>query len=369
MKNLLFSVFFLMLSSALWAFQPEMKTITLNDGEKVLTRLCLPEGPVKTIVFAIHGTGPNTYLNKRSGFNFYDVMAEGFCSQGVAFFSYNRRGVEVGDTAPRFDRIDSTKYAKYSPSTEAEDVERMVHVLKKDKRFKDCRIILYGMSEGTIIASMVAERKKVKVDALFLHGYANENMYDIIRWQNSGEGVLIMVNSIFDKDGDKSVSREEYESSDKVVAAYRKYLFQDLPFDTVDIVKDGRIDIKDIAPARLAFHDTLMQHITAKDDAWISNHYFRITTAWCRECFALEANKTRLVRVNIPIHIFHGTTDAHVPIEGVYDLASRFKVCGKDNLTLHIFENHNHDLNFQDWLTQKKYSAGLKELFECAGKY
>ena len=38
-------------------------------------------------------------------------------------------------------------------------------------------------------------------------------------------------------------------------------------------------------------------------------------------------------------------------------------------LTLHIFENHNHDLNFQDWLTQKKYSAGLKELFECAGKY
>ena len=44
MKNLLFSVFFLMLSSALWAFQPEMKTITLNDGEKVLTRLCLPEG-------------------------------------------------------------------------------------------------------------------------------------------------------------------------------------------------------------------------------------------------------------------------------------------------------------------------------------
>jgi len=86
-------------------------------------------------------------------------MAEGFCSQGVAFFSYNRRGVEVGDTAPRFDRIDSAKYAKYSPSTEAEDVERMVHVLKKDKRFKDCRIILYGMSEGTIIASMVAERK------------------------------------------------------------------------------------------------------------------------------------------------------------------------------------------------------------------
>ena len=65
-----------------------------------------------------------------------------------------------------------------------------------------------------------------------------------------------MVNSIFDKDGDKSVSREEYESSDKVVAAYRKYLFQDLPFDTVDIVKDGRIDIKDIAPARLAFNAT-----------------------------------------------------------------------------------------------------------------
>lgn len=57
MKNLLFSVFFLMISSALWAFQPEMKTITLNDGEKVLTRLCLPEGPVKQSCLPFTGQG------------------------------------------------------------------------------------------------------------------------------------------------------------------------------------------------------------------------------------------------------------------------------------------------------------------------
>lgn len=35
-----------------------------------------------------------------------------------------------------------------------------------------------------------------------LHGYANENMYDIIEWQNTGAGVMIMINQIFDKNSD-----------------------------------------------------------------------------------------------------------------------------------------------------------------------
>lgn len=59
-----------------------------------------------------------------------------------------------------------------TPHTEAEDIEITVTFLKEDKRFNHCKIILHDISEGTIIASMVAERKRVKIDALLLHGYA-----------------------------------------------------------------------------------------------------------------------------------------------------------------------------------------------------
>jgi pimeloyl-ACP methyl ester carboxylesterase len=366
-QKILFSILFGLWIEPAMAFISEINTVTLSDGEKITTRLCLPEDMVKTIVVAIHGTGPNTYLNKRQGFVYYDVLAEGFCKQGVAFFSYNRRGVDTGDTPPMFDRVDSVKYARYLPYTEAEDIETMVSFLKKDGRFKDCKIILYGISEGTIIASMVADREEVKVDALFLHGYAHENMFDIIKWQNLGDGVMIMINAVFDKNNDRAVDKEEYGSDDPTASSYRTYLFKNVEFDLMDVVKDSVIDIKDIRQMRAPFHDALIAKITENDGSWIWQNYFRITVGWLKEHFAVEPNKTRLLRVNIPIHIFHGTDDASVPVESVYDLETRFQVCGKSNLTVHIFDKHNHGLNFQSWMTNKQYSEGLQKIFDTAG--
>lgn len=76
----------------LHAFTSEIINIKLNDGEVVTTRLCLPEqGETDRIVIAVHGTGPFTYLTQRDGFNYYDVLAEGFCDKGAGFFTYNRR--------------------------------------------------------------------------------------------------------------------------------------------------------------------------------------------------------------------------------------------------------------------------------------
>jgi len=351
------------------AFTSEIKTITLSDGEVITVRLCLPEeGQINTIVIGIHGTGPNTYLTKRQGFNFYDILANGFCEKGVGFFTYNRRGVELGETAPWFDKVDSLKHTKYLPHIEAADIETMITYLRNDERFKNCKIILYGMSEGTIIASMVAERKNVKIDALFLHGYAHDNMYDIIKWQNTGEGVMLMINSIFDKNGDKAVDREEYEFEDKTIAAYRSALFQNLPFDDIDIVKDGVIDIKDIRAMREPFHELLITKIIENDESWIWNSYFRITIAWIREHFALEPNKTRLLRIDTPIYVFHGTEDASVPVESVYDLEIRFKANNKSNLKIFVFDKHNHDLNVQDWLIKKEYSEGLQKIFDISAE-
>lgn len=345
----------------------EIKTIKLSDGEETTVRLCLPkDGQVNTIVVAVHGTGPHTYLVKRQGFNFYDVLADGFCGKGVGFFTYNRRGVDLSEKAPWFDKVDSTKYTKYLPYTEAVDIETMIAFLKNDKRFKNCKIILYGLSEGSIIASIVAERKKVKIDALFLHGYVHENMFDVIKWQITGEAFMILINSIFDKNEDKVIDREEYESDDPTISSYRDYLFQNQPFDSIDVVKDNIIDIKDIRTLREPFLEFLMTKISENEENWIWNHYVRVTIGWFREHFALEPNKTRLLRVDVPIYVFHGQEDANVPAESVYDLEVRFKTCNKPNLKTFVFDKHNHDLNFEDWLKTKECPEGLKKIFETS---
>lgn len=349
-----------------FAFTPEIKTILLSDGEVIEARLCLPENVVETIVFCISGTGPMTYLTKRATFNFFDELANGFCNEGMALFTYNRRGCDTGDAPPLFVEVDSAKYEKYTRLQEAEDVETMISFLRKDPRFTGCKVLLYGLSEGTIIASLVADRKLADVDALLLHGYAHENMYDIIRWQDEGHGIMKMANSIFDKDEDNGIGKEEYEAEEELIVQYRAYLFHDMPFDSLDVVKDGFIDINDIAKMRMPFHGELMKRVTNNDWFWIRNNYFNITPQWFKSHFELEANKTRLLRLSIPIHVFHGIEDANVPVEGGYDLQERFKICNKRNLTIHVLGKHDHALNFEDWLIRKKWSEGFRQLFGVA---
>ena len=111
-----------------------------------------------------------------------------------------------------------------------------------------------------------------------------------------------------------------------------------------------------------------MSKIAENNGNWIWNNYFRVSVNWFKKHFALEPNKTRLLRVDTPIYIFHGKDDANVPAESVYDLENRFKICGKTNLKTFLYDHHNHDLNFQDWFTTKVYSEGMQKIFDTAAE-
>jgi len=347
-------------------------SIKLNDGESIVGRLSMPEGSanVPTVVVFIPGTGPNTYLNKRKignkEFNYYDLFEAEFLKRGIGFFTYNRRGVEIGDKPPYYDKIDSAKYAKYTPKQEVLDVESILSDLRKVDRLKDTRIALLGASEGTIIAAMVADRMVEKVDDLLLFGYANDNMFDIIKWQFSGVTSIMNLKKYFDTNKDNVFSRAEYESKDTIATLGRVRVLNNLPFDTLDMVKDGILDYKDFGARNKPFYEYLLKMIDEGNDTWIWKNYFRITSLWLKEHFKLEANKTRLLNIDIPIYIFQGVEDANASVEGVYDIQSRFKNANKTNLKCFIFEGHNHDLNYLDWPFKQQISEGLNAIFNTS---
>lgn len=369
MKHLVTLVLVVSFSVSLCA--SEILKIKLFDGEVLTGKLDLPSdtASVKRLVIYVHGTGPGTYLDHRkmrSGeFNYFDLFADEFTKRGTAFFAYNKRGVEIGDTPPYYDKVDREKYKKCLPSIEVKDIASVIQFLKLDKRLKKAKVILLGWSEGTIVASLVAEKNK-SVDALLLAGYANDNLFEVIKWQNSGESSMRAIGKYFDTNNDHAISREEYESSDKVPAKMRAALFKDAPFEQLDANKDNRITAEDFGILNRVRYNMILNAVEKQDDDWIWNNYFRITTAWLKEHFELEPNKTRLLRSNIPIYIFHGEDDINVPVEGVYDLQERFAKNHKSNLQCFIFKDHDHDLNYLDWPTKKTISDGIKKIFEIS---
>ncbi len=365
-------VLFILSVCSVYTYSSEIMNIRLSDGETIKAKIDLPENgsEVPLIVIFVPGTGPNTYLNKRKfgniEFNYYDLFATEFNKRGIGFLAYNRRGVEVGDQPPYFDTIDSVKYAKYSPLREVFDIESVISNLKKDTRFKQSKIVLLGASEGTIIASVVADRKVERIDGLLLFGYGNDNLYDIIKWQLSGTASIINLRKYFDANQDNAFSREEYESKDSIAVLARAKILNNATFESLNIEKDSVIDYKDFAPKTTPFFEYLIKMIDTGNDTWIWKNYFRVTSSWLKAHFQLEANKTRLLRINIPIFIFHGVDDANVPVEGVYDIQSRFRNANKTNLQCYTFDGHDHDLNYLAWPYKNQIPEGLNSIFNAA---
>ena len=81
--------------------------------------------------------------------------------------------------------------------------------------------------------------------------------------------------------------------------------------------------------------------------------------------FQVEANKTRMLRLDLPIYILQGTEDASTPVEGAMDIKERFEYMGKNNLSVQTFDGHDHDLNYTHWLKTGELSKGMKAIFDA----
>jgi esterase/lipase len=111
----------------------------------------------------------------------------------------------------------------------------------------------------------------------------------------------------------------------------------------------------------------VLDAFSEKDDEWIWNNYCQVTSEWFDGHAQLEANKDRLLNLNIPVNIFHGVYDQNVPLQGVYDIYDSYRAKGKTNLKAFIFDQHDHDLNYILYPMKNEISDGLTRIFdECA---
>ncbi len=347
----------------------EFMSFTAFDGYTLEGKLNLPanSSEIRKLVIFVNGSGPNTYNNRRTlgdeEFNYFDVFAEQLNQEGIAFLRTNTRGVSIGNTPPMFDQIEEEAYKTYTPQNVVQDHETIIASLKQDPRFEHTKIYLLGWSEGTMIAPAVAARGNVPVDGLLLAGYCNQTMDEILAWQNSGESSMIFYRQYFDYNEDGIVNQAEYEED-----RYQLKEYLGATFEEIDQNQNGEIDAPDFEVMLRPFKTALYEAIDNRDDAWLKDNYsVRLTSNWFLAHRDFTPNRVTLPSLNLPVHIFHGTYDANVPVQQVYDIEKTFRELGKTNLTTHVYQKADHDLNYTNYLTTGELPEGFADIFEtCA---
>lgn len=344
----------------------EALTIPSFDAYPLQGRLYLPsDQSPRALVIYVNGSGPNTNQNTRqlsadATFSYFDLVASGFNEVGAAFLSYSTRGVTASDTPPFYHTIDPQAYQTYLPEHSVQDVAAIVRALRTDSRLHDCPIYLLGWSEGTMIAPKVAQL--VPVDGLLLAGYVNGTMQQVLDWQQTGGSSMVTYCLYFDADGDGRVSQAEYENDRYGV---RPALGLDqVVFSELDADGDGQLTASDfaalLAPSRQALYDA----IARSDDAWLTENYpVRLTSAWFHAHSHFTPNRDMLTELDLPIVIFQGQADANVPVQDTLDIQAQFAALGKDNLTVHLYPNADHDLNFASYLSTGVWPQAWCDLF------
>jgi pimeloyl-ACP methyl ester carboxylesterase len=345
----------------------EVVRIPSFDGETIEGRLDIPSlGFKNTIVIDIPSSGPQTYENMRrvgrnTIFKYHNFYRDEFSRRGIAYFSYSTR-YTLPDPAnpPNYDKVEKEKFFSYTPSVKLKDLEEIVRFLKKDARLASSRFILLGFSEGAIIAAMLAEGRRVPVDALFLAGTPTDNAYETIRWQLSGKSSMINFRKFFDSNKDRVIQKAEYEEADpRAIARAGGKSFSELDRNADSVLTEE--DFRLILAPQLG---QILAAVEKGDNEWIWNSFFRVGTPWIKEHRTLEPNKARIMKLELPVYLFHGSDDANCPVEGIMQIQKEAQEKNKRNIRVFIFPGHDHTLEFLGWVVTKSLPDGLKALFQ-----
>jgi pimeloyl-ACP methyl ester carboxylesterase len=302
-------------------------------------------------------------------------MFEGFSNElskrGIAYFMHSQRGIHVNDNPPLFFDMNVEEYLTYLPLNSVEDILHVIDELKKDKRLKNSKVYLLGISEGTIISTLFAEKYPDKVDALFLWGYVNINLRDTVIWQLSGGSFVPLFKEYFETDDAGRISKEAFESGQKEVLTGLG--LGDDAFEVCDANHDGYIDEEEmvaLGKSLIGFDsETILTAIEKRDDGWLLDDSNlagqKFTSGWFLQHLALRSNMEILPELNLPIHIFHGTLDMNCDVQGVYDVYKRVQEFGKTNLNINVFKGYDHGLGVAGYLVTGEMPESLKAIFDA----
>jgi len=340
---------------------------TSHDGYPMRGKLTVPNSarPYPVVVYVQAAEGMTVDMKRplpNGTFNYFDLYREKLPEIGVGFFSYEGRGVTMGDTPPRYETIDRTVYNTSTLDNKVRDVLSAVSVVLKQKGVDSTKVFLMGASEGTLLAAEAAARAPDQVrGGLVLYAVLSSTLKDMLKFQ-AADGPFLVINSVFDADKDGKTSKAEYDADAR---KNRALGLQATTFETLDADRDGSFTQADFRTLRKPLVDAIAADNFDSISAWLKQTaVVDLPTGWLKDHFAHPSMWSFLSQLQIPVGLFHGTADNLAPVDGTRNLEAQAKRAGKSNLEFHYFEGLDHSLGVGAWFTRRTLPEGHQAIFE-----
>ena len=345
---------------------------TATDGTALEAKLSVPAGAVGPVpvMFHLDGSGPRNYdqaIQYRDAdgrlrvYRYYDFYAHELARRGLAFFRMSKRGCAVDATGRPV--VDRSIFSKTTPSVLIDDYEQGLEVLRRRKEIDASRIVLSGASEGTRLAPQLAFRSRAGVIGLVLLGYEADNAHDTIVWQNTVGPWRTIVKLIPEAAGG-SLTKADYDAAVK----RNPSLASQLSFERADANGDSVITPDEVSRLTRPRLDAILKAVEEHNDDYLWQNLLKLSSAGLLEDWHGEPTTDRLVRLEIPVGIFHGELDGATRVEGAHEAEEAFRKAGKSNLVVHIYPAHDHDLNLTVQAAQNGGPVPFKDAFTFAAE-
>lgn len=331
---------------------------TAHDQVTMFGRLVLPKtGRPRAIVVAVQTAEGATVdmkrpLGKGKTFNYYDVYRKHLTDKNIGFFSYEGRGIRMGDKPPRYETIDRAIYDTSTLDNKVRDVVTAIQTIRKQEGLQETPILLLGASEGTLIAAEAASRAPESVAGLVLYGVLATNLRQNFRYIMSG-GEYLRYRS-FDTDKDGRITKEEWTAKIKNV-----------DFTKADLNKDGVFTVADIEVATKKYIDAIDNDDYAVLQAWAkTSAAVAVPKDWFKDHFTHADNWQFLSKLDIPVGCFHGGLDRMTPIGAVKELEAKAKAAKLTKMEFHYFDELDHSLGVGKYFVNGQLPEGHQAIFE-----
>ena len=322
-----------------------------TDGTPLEAKLSLPAdatGPVP-VVFFLHGAGPRNYNHAVSAsrdtdgqirvVNYYDYYAREQAKRGIAFFRMSKRGCTVGPNG--LPQVDRAVFSKTTSTILVDDYAVALAALRARSEIDPARVIVAGSSEGTRLAAHLALRAPAGIIGLVLSSYQGDNIRDTVTWQNT-YGSWRAISSLIPGTKADARTRPEWDAAVTSNAG----LAQQVPFATFDTDKDGvmtEAEVRTLVSPRLG---VILKAIEDGDDDFIWKSQVNLSSAYMRDGWTDPPTSAFLLKLNVPVGIFHGELDGTTRVEAVRETEAAFKAAGKSNLTVKTYAGLEHNLGW-----------------------